>query len=364
MKKMIMLATMLIMVAVTSTVFAKTFSDGGVKISAEAGNGKIHVQGNASDIDKYVKNIQFCPDQIKYQDGFTCGLNWPISAERVSANEVVFHLDMNAVQNGQRAFNFKNNGAWSQVLSSKTAGNVVIEMSDPSDGSDDGRGGCHYTYVGDLPAGSYIPYKPELCGGGNAGGKYAASAKPATASNMATDQAAIAVATNQSAAAAHNSAAATNQSAAANNSSVANATSFLNINQVNNSKGKKGGKSNNTAIIYAPNASQKVDNRSFRGNSVDLKIYNSNKGKDGKGKGGGIKNVITYVGPSYQTIHFGVTGAESYDVYACTKCHSPSAKDDERARKMVLTQMSSALAEDCKHASTDKCTDKHKKGRK
>lgn len=160
-----MLAVTFLMVAVTSTVFAATFADGGVKISAENGNGRIHVTGAQGDVDKYVRDIQFCPDQVKYQKDFVCGLNWPIPVERVSPTEAVFQLDMNAVANGQRAFNFKNDGHWSQVSTSKLGGNLVVEMSDPNGDSEDGRGGCHYTYVGDLPAGSYTPYNETACGG-------------------------------------------------------------------------------------------------------------------------------------------------------------------------------------------------------
>lgn len=353
------LAMAVFLVAVTSTAFATTFSDGGVKIWGESSNGRIHVTGSQEDVEKYVRNIQFCPDQIKYKPGFVCGLNWPVTVERISSTEAVFQLDADGMKNGQRAFNFKSDGHWSQVSTSKTNGNIVVEMSDPNADSEDGRGGCHYTYVGDLPAGSYTPYRPEACGG-IAGGKVAKVKTSATAGgNNGSDQGAVAVATDQAAAAAHNSAAGTTGAIVANSSSQAAGANMFNITQVNTVKGKGKNKGGNTSIIYAPNAKQEVRNNIIRGNSADVKVYNN---KAGKGKGSGIKNVITYVGPSYQTIHFGVSGAETYDAYACTKCHSPSASDDEKARKLVLKQMSSALVD--KHAADEYRKHPAKKGKK
>lgn len=353
MKKAIMLAMWCVLMMV-STSFAKNFStvDNHTLVSSN-GNGMVDVKAVG---ETGWTMIIYCQDNMRSG----CGYKFAIEA-LIDANGVmVFQIPADAIVDGQVAFNFKKDGLWLAIPDCrvKTANKVAMGMSFYSSNIAE-SGGAHFVYTGGgIQPWSFVA-SGEWCDG-NTGSKYSVSAKPThVASSGPSNQSVTANATDQAAAAA-----ALNSAAAAKDSAVANATSFMSINQVNGGKGKKGGKGSGTAIIYAPNASQKVDNRSFRGNSVDLKIYNNSKGKDGKGKGGGIKNVITYVGPSYQTIHFGVSGAESYDVYACTKCHSPSAKDDERARKMVLTQMSSALAEDCKHASTDKCTDKHKKGRK
>lgn len=323
---------------------AAMFEDDGCKLSTKP-TGKVTVYcPKASDLEKYVFDLQFCPDQIKYTVG--CGLNLKKNFEITSPTTAEVMLDMGAVRQGQRAFNPKmNTTTWSHVMASKAGEGLIVEMSDPNPDSDDGRGGCHYTFVADLPPGSYIPNKPELCGGGYV----KPVAKVATSGGAnGSDQGAVAIATNQSAAAAHNSAAATNQSAAANNSSEAVANSFLNINQVATGKGK------NTAIIYAPGASQKNITQIVRGSSADVKVYAN---KSGKKEGGGIKNVITYVGPTFQTIHLG-TGAGDYDPFTCTRCHNDYAKADARIKALILKNMSCAANESCQD---EKPTKKGKK---
>lgn len=150
---------------------ARVFSDSGCRIDAD-NNGLVTIScPNSADLAKYNWAVQYCPDVVvkdKDNSGTLCG-----NQLRVDVENGTLQLDMSAVSDGQRSFNFKQNvNTWSQVLGFKAGKNLVVEMShDPhKDGSDDGKGGCHYTFVGDLPAGSYIPLEPELCG---AGGGYA-----------------------------------------------------------------------------------------------------------------------------------------------------------------------------------------------
>ena len=292
--------------------------------------------------------IVFCQDNLRAG----CGNKFSVKVSEKVGDVTRYKIPDDSIKDGQVAFNFKKDGLWLAIPDCrvKTAGKVGMGMSYPSNDIPE-SGGAHFVYTG----GGMSVWSPVSANGCNEAkasvARETAEKEPAEKStNNGADQGAVAVATNQSAAAAHNSAAATNQSAAANNSSQANATSFLNINQVNDGKGKGKKKGGNVAIIYAPNAKQDVQNNNIRGNSADIKVYLNKSGKGGKDGSTGIKNIITYVGPSFPIIHIGVKGAETYDVNACTKCHHASAADDERARKMILTQMSSALAGEKKPA--------------
>lgn len=153
------------------------FKDSGVKVSGEPSNGRIHIKGAPADIDNYVRGMGMmsCPDQLKNASGATCNLNWPVDVQRISPTEAVLQLDMKAVAEGKRAFNFESDGLWSQAFASKAGENVVVESSEG------GQGYCHYTYIGDLPAGSYTPYKPELCSEQTAQPAVAKAIKPAAA---------------------------------------------------------------------------------------------------------------------------------------------------------------------------------------
>lgn len=176
MRKISMLALMLMLVAVTSTAFAVLFEDD-CKLSTEpSGKIKVHCP-KPGDLQKYVFNYQFCPDQVKYTTG--CGNNLPSDFKIISETDAEAQMEMGAVSRGQRALNPKTNvTTWSHVMASKAGPGLVVEMSDPNDDSQNKAGGCHYTFIADLPAGSYVPYKPELCGG-NASGKYVAPVKAA-----------------------------------------------------------------------------------------------------------------------------------------------------------------------------------------
>lgn len=179
---MVIAIVMVLMGAWAQTASAVVFMDqGSVKVSAPNKEGLVHVNGDPCVLDQYLRDIQFCPDQVKYTVG--CGLDWRIGAKRISQTEAIFQLDMAAVARGQRAFNFKNGALWSQVSAAKTGEGVIVEMSDPNPDSEDGRGGCHYVYIADLPAGSYVPNKPELCGGGYV--KPVAKPTPAVAAPIA-----------------------------------------------------------------------------------------------------------------------------------------------------------------------------------
>lgn len=157
----------IMIVAAVATLFAAWpaqavdyFKDSGVTVSGEPSNGRIHIKGAPADIEKYARGMGMmsCPDQLKDASGATCNINWPVDVQRISPNEAVLQLDMKAVAEGKRAFNFESDGLWSQAFAGKAGENIVVESSK------DGQGYCHYTYIGDLPEGSYTPYKPELCG--------------------------------------------------------------------------------------------------------------------------------------------------------------------------------------------------------
>ncbi|MEI7891118.1 MAG: hypothetical protein WCI36_04060 [bacterium] len=338
MKKIISLVLGCVLMMVAAASFAATFPtrDNNTVVSSDT-YGVVQVKA-AGEGDWQM--ILFCQDNLRAG----CGNKFGVDPFEKNGDVSRYRIPKDAILDGQIAFNFKKGGLWLAIPDCrvKTAGHVEIGMSYfTADIAE--SGGAHFVYTGGGMA-TWSPISANGCDDSRA----VAARKHATekvaaekAANNGSDQGAVA--TNQSAAAAHNSAAATNQSAAANNSSQANATSFLNINQVNDfGKGKGKKKSGNTAIIYAPNARQDVQNNNIRGNSADVKVY-LNKVKHGKGGSGNV-NVITYVAPTFQSIHIGVKGAENYDVHACTKCHHASAADDERARKMVLSQMSSAIS--------------------
>lgn len=153
------------------------FKDSGVKVSGEPSNGRIHIKGAPADIENYVRGMGMmsCPDQLKNASGATCNLNWPVDVQRISPTEAVLQLDMKAVAEGKRAFNFESDGLWSQAFAGKAGENVVVESSES------GQGYCHYTYIGDMPAGSYTPYKPERCSEQTAQTAVAQAIKPAAA---------------------------------------------------------------------------------------------------------------------------------------------------------------------------------------
>ena len=310
---------------------------------ASSGNGVVNVKATG---ETGWRMILYCQDNLRSG----CGNNYAVKASQDVNGNMTFQIPADSIADGQIAFNFKKGDLWLLIPDCrvKTANQVRMGMSFKSNEIAE-SGGAHFVYTG----GGILPWSPVDSGSWCDEKTSTSTAKVVTGVNRTgggNDQGAVANASEQSAAAAHNSAAATNQSAAATNSSVANATSLINVNQVAG-KGKKGGK--NTAIVYAPNAKQNTDNRSFRGNSADVKVYANKGGK------GGVKNVITYVAPSYQTIHFGVAGAETYDPYACAKCHSESAKEDARMKALVFKAMSCA--------ASGACTDDdqhHKKGKK
>lgn len=342
MKKLMIVVLMLVALPVWGATFPT--ADNNTLVSADA-NGIVTV--NVANEDWYL--VQFCQDNLRAG----CGNKIAIQPSSVTATSMTFQLDMGGVKDGQVAYNFRRkcDNKWLAIPDCrvKTGSNTGMGMSFYTKDIEE-SGGAHFVYTGS----GIQPWSPidasKWCDEGSARQAYLPTVvrptnttpEKTSGGKNGSDQGAVAVANNQSAAAAHNSAAATTQSAAATNSSTANTTSLINVNQVGG-KGKKGGK--NVAVVYAPNAVQKVQNNNIRGNSADVKVYANKSGK------GGVKNVITYVGPSYQTIHIGVAGAENYDPHACVKCHSPSAKDDERARKMVLTQMSTALAKEAKGGS-------------
>jgi hypothetical protein len=171
----IMMVLMVMSVWLASQAQASVFSDSGCRIDADA-NGLVTIScPNPGDLAKYNWAVQYCPDIVvhdKDNKGTLCG-----NRLRVDVQNGTAQLDMSAVSDGQRSFNFKQNvGTWSQVLGLKAGKNIVVEMSyDPhGDGSENGLGGCHYTFVGDLPAGSYTPLDPQVCG---AGGGYAKARK-------------------------------------------------------------------------------------------------------------------------------------------------------------------------------------------
>ena len=365
MKKLAMMIVVLAMAV--APVFGATFPtiDPQTLVSSPDADGIITVKAIG---ETGWKLRQFCQDNMRAG----CGNDVMISPLEDSKGIMKFKLEDYGIKYGQVAFNFMKDGLWLHIpdCNVKTGKNVSMGMSYYTK-EIPYSGGAHFVYTG---SGSPV-WSPvdslQWCGERlpktSTSTSKTSTGTSASSTSGGSDQGAVAVATNQSASAAHNSAAATNQSAAANNSSQANATSFLSINQVGakDGKGKKG--KGNTAIIYAPHASQKVNNYNIKGNSADVKVYN-NKGKGGKGKGGGgVKNVFTYVGTSYQTIHIGVPGAETYDIHACSKCHSDGAKDDAKARRYVLSAMSSAQAEEKaekakaqKSAASSKSTKKDK----
>lgn len=353
MKKQIFFTTMLLVTFFVTQALAITFPtpDPDTQVSSP-GDGVVVVKANGNS--GWVMT-QFCQDNLRAG----CGNNVIVKPSELSGdgNTMTFKIDKAGISDGQVAFNFRDSsGKWLLIPDCrvKTGSNIGLGMSfQTADIAE--SGGAHFVYTGSgIPV--WHPVKAGACNDDKAAAARTAAVaaeKAATAVNNGADQGAVAVATNQSAAAAHNSAAATNQSAAANNSSQANATSFLNINQVNDGKGK-GKKGGNTAIIYAPNAKQDVQNNNIKGNSADVKVYLN---KSGKGNGNGIKNVITYVGPSFQTIHIGVKGVGSEtDVYSCSKCHSDVAKDDARMKALVFKSMSCA--------ASGACTDKDHKATK
>jgi len=359
MKKQIFFTTMLLVAIFASQAFAVNFlsPDPDTQVSS-SGGGIVVVKAVGSK--GAWRMVQFCQDNLRAG----CGNNVIVKPSEISGDEstMKFKIDKEGTDNGQVAFNFIDaDGKWLLIPDCrvKTGNNIGLGMSFKTADIAE-SGGAHFVYTGSgIPV--WHPVKAGACNDDKAAAARTAAVaaeKAATAGNNGADQGAVAVATNQSAAAAHNSAAATNQSAAANNSSQANATSFLNINQVNDGKGK-GKKGGNTAIIYAPNARQDVQNNNIKGNSADVKIYSN---KSGKGKGSGTINAITYVGPSFQTIHIGVKGAGSEtDIYSCSKCHSDVAKDDARMKALIFKSMSCAASGAC----TDKDhKDQHKKDKK
>ena len=161
-------STMTMIVVAVATLFAAWpaqavdyFKDSGVKVSGEPSSGRIHIKGAPADIEKYVRGMGMmtCPDQLKEASGPTCNINVPVDVQMISPNEAVLQLDMKAVAEGKRAFNFVSDSLWSQAFPGKAGENVVVESLEKN-----GQVYCHYTYIGDLPEGSYIPNKPELCG--------------------------------------------------------------------------------------------------------------------------------------------------------------------------------------------------------
>lgn len=338
MKTLILMALMLVALPVWGATFPT--ADDHTLVSADS-NGLVTVKVTGETEGWYL--VQYCQDNLRAG----CGNKIAIQPSSVTATSMTFQLDMGGVRDGQVAFNFRRNcdKKWLAIPDCrvKTGNDMGMGMSFYTQDIEE-SGGAHFVYTGS----GIQPWSPidasKWCDEGVArvafrpiAGVGGAPAAKMGRGGGGNEQGAMAVATNQSAAAAHNSAAATNQSAAANNSSTANTTSLINVNQAGGKKGKS------KAIVYAPNATQNVQNNTVRGNSADVKVYANRGGK------GGVKNVITYVGPSYQTIHIGVPGApQYYDPQACAKCHSQAAKDDEKMRRMVLTQMSSAMAREKK----------------
>ena len=350
--KKIIVVLMVMSVWLAPQAQAKVFSDSGCRIDAD-NNGLVTIScPNSADLAKYNWAVEFCPDVMvnsKDKSGSVCGNNL-----RIDVQSGTVQLDMGAVADGQRSFNFKHDvGTWSQVLGFKAGKNIVVERSyDPhGDGSDDGKGGCHYTFVGDLPAGSYVPLDPQTCGAGSyakarrGGGKATVTrgGGESSVSVSENEQGAVATANgHQSSAAAHNSAA----GYSANNSSEAVNNNFLNMNVVKSGKKGKKGSHGDTFIQYAPNAHQSNETTIIKGATFDIKNYNLNKnGKASKTKKGqkhipsggatAVNGDIINYNPMYITIHQGVKGAQNYNPYACSQCHSDSAKKDAEMRELI-----------------------------
>ncbi len=144
--------------AALADAMAATFSpENCLNVSVDE-KGIISVSGNAADVEKIKKLIQFCPD--KYKGG--CSDNRIIPPASSITGVKKFQINLESAKVGQRAFNFKSGALWLHIPNPlvEVGNGLILEMSQPNPESEDGRGGAHFV----ISAG-YEPLYPLSAGG-------------------------------------------------------------------------------------------------------------------------------------------------------------------------------------------------------
>lgn len=175
MKKFAKIIAVALVLLLPVSAMAVTFQAGTcLKVWGEPQNGVVHFESTPEVIDEITSRTQFCPDRWRE----TCGFNWVAPTKRISPNHAVTQLDMEAVRLNQRAFNTRNSDSlWLLIphVFVLVGENLILEDSWPSPKIPE-SGGAHFTYIGDLPPGSYVPLHPVPQGGGACGAVQTAKA--------------------------------------------------------------------------------------------------------------------------------------------------------------------------------------------
>jgi len=167
MKRKVMVLMAVVFMLFSVNAWAATFSvESCLTVSADK-DGKVTISGSAADVDRIKKLIEFCPD--KFKGG--CWDNLPLNPVSKDQASVLFELDKDRVKSNQRSFNFKSNGLWLLIPHPmvKVGSNLILENSMASPDSEDGRGGAHFTFIGDVT--NYQPLYPLTNWGGEACGE-------------------------------------------------------------------------------------------------------------------------------------------------------------------------------------------------
>jgi len=130
----------------TGMAFAETFQVIHCLYVSADNNGVVTVKGHPDDINRIGLLCQFKPDKFKGRDWMDNRILSPVSK---TDTEVRFQMNMSSAQKGQRAFNLKSGRYWLSIPSSLVVvgSNLILEMSQPSADSEDGRGGAHFVFT-------------------------------------------------------------------------------------------------------------------------------------------------------------------------------------------------------------------------
>ena len=167
MKRKVMVLMAVVFMLFSVNAWAATFSaESCLTVSADS-NGRVTISGSGSDVGKISRLIEFCPD--KYKGG--CWDNLPLNPVSNDQASVFFELDKERIKSNQRSFNLKSNGLWLLISHPmvKVGSNLILENSMASPDSEDGRGGAHFTFIGDVT--NYQPLYPLANWGGEACGE-------------------------------------------------------------------------------------------------------------------------------------------------------------------------------------------------
>lgn len=148
--------------ALASTASAETFSPKNCLYVEANQNGLVTFRGDRVDIEKLTSLPQFCPDG----SAAGCGDSFPAK----SVGNGAYQLEMRAVRDGLRSFNGKSGKLWLAIPNPLVVvgSGLLIENSLPSPNSEDGKGGAHFTLVGDIGKANYKVLHPVVNQGGGA----------------------------------------------------------------------------------------------------------------------------------------------------------------------------------------------------